>query len=76
MLGLRSNNACRVAARSAKKDIPPAELPQAPPLAGEDGGSNNGGPEDPQRETRTWKDNVDDAITIGAAIVISLAIRT
>lgn len=64
--------------RSAKKDVPPTDLPEAPSLAGGDGGNNNGGPEEPKSDEnkRTWKDNVDDAITIGAAIIISLGIRT
>lgn len=68
-----------IAHNSKKKDLPAAqEAPQAPPLTSNDGGSDNGGPEEPQNDggERTWRDTLDDAITIGAAIIISLGIRT
>jgi hypothetical protein len=64
---------------SNKKDIPAAQnVPQAPPLTSSDGDSGNGGQEEPKNEDseRTWRDTLDDAITIGAAIIISLGIRT
>ena len=64
---------------SKKKDLPAAqEIPDAPPLTTEDGGNGSGGPEEPQSDgyERTWRDTMDDAITIGAAIIISLGIRT
>lgn len=63
---------------SKKKDIPAQDVPEAPPLTSGDDGRGNSGPEDPPGESneRTWRDTLDDAITIGAAIIISLGIRT
>lgn len=79
---LNTGFVCRaVIARSSskKKDLPAAQdVPQAPPLTTGDGGGDNDGPEEPRNDgnERTWRDTLDDAITIGAAIIISLGIRT
>lgn len=64
---------------SKKKDLPAAqEIPQAPPLTTDNNDRGNGGPEEPESDgnERTWRDTLDDGITIGAAIIISLGIRT
>lgn len=65
----------------AKPSTDSAGLPSAPPLTttseGSGGGSSGDGPGgDEGSSERTWRNTVDDIVTIAAALAISLVVRT
>ena len=78
--------ACRWAsvARASSDSKPSTDssgLPSAPPLTttseGSGDGSSGDGPGDDDRSSqRTWRNTVDDIVTIAAALAISLVVRT